>query len=359
MRRRSFLKGAAAGTATGLAGAPALAQKLTELRMVTAWPKNFPGVGTGAERLARNIEAMSDGRLRVKVYAAGELVPAFEAFDAVSRGAADLYHGVAYYWAGKNKAFNFFGAVPFGLTHTETFAWISHGGGQELWDELYAPFNVKPMTAGTGGQQMGGWYRNPMNSLADFQGLKIRIPGLGGDVMRRIGAAPVATPPGEIFPALQSGALDAAEWISPWADLAFGFHKILKNYYYPGFQEACAPVDLGINSGAWGRLSKDQQAAIRVAAQAEGQTMVTEFYANNARSLDVLTREHGVKLHAFPQDVLKTLGKASHEVVNELAASDPLSRKIFASYDAFRRAMLGWSAISEAPYYQARQMALQ
>jgi TRAP-type mannitol/chloroaromatic compound transport system substrate-binding protein len=355
MKRRNFLRAAGAVSVASVA-APAIAQGIRELRMATAWPKGFPGVGAGAERLARNIEAMSGGKLRIKVFAAGELVPAFEAFDAVSRGAADMYHGVPYYWVGKDKAFNFFGAVPFGLTQLETFSWLEFGGGQALWDELNAPFNVKAFTAGTGGQQMGGWYRNEMKSIEDFKGLKIRIPGLGGEVMRRIGAAPVALPPGEIFPALQSGAIDAAEWISPWADLAFGFHKVLKNYYFPGFQEACAPIDLGINTKVWDSLPADHKSIVHVASQAEGELMVAEFNINNARALETLVGQNGVVMRAFPDEVLKQFATASREAAAELAGVSPLARKIHDSYMNFRKQAMTWSNVGEEPYLRARRL---
>ena len=240
MKRRNFIAGvwaALGGAALMTARASAATHKKRELRMVTTWPKNFPGLGTSSERFARRVEKATDGALKINVFAAGELVPAFQAFDAVSSGAADIYHGAEYYWQGKSPAFVFFTALPFGMTAIEHAGWIRHGGGQALWDKLSARFNIKPHIVANTGTQMGGWFRNELTSLRDLRGLKIRIPGLGGEVYRRLGASPVTLPGGEIFPSLQSGKVDAAEWIGPWNDLAFGFHRIARHCYSPGFHE--------------------------------------------------------------------------------------------------------------------------
>lgn len=216
MDRRSFLKnaglaGATAGAAT--LAAPALASGKRELKMVTTWPKNLPGLGVGAQRIADRITALTDGQLTVKLFASGELVPGFESFDAVSNGTADMYHAAEYYWLGKHKAFGFFTAVPNGMTVPELETWMHFGGGQQLWDELSAQFNLKSFLAGNTGTQAGGWFNKEINSLEDLKGLKMRMPGLGGEVMRRLGASAVALPGTEIFPALQSGAIDATEWL--------------------------------------------------------------------------------------------------------------------------------------------------
>jgi TRAP-type mannitol/chloroaromatic compound transport system substrate-binding protein len=248
MKRRQFLgqlgKGAllsgaglaAAGCkpaeqASQTGAAPAAAAfKSVKWKMVTTWPKNFPGLGTGANYLAELITRMSGGRIEVKVYGAGELVPAFEVFDAVLQGTAQLGHGAAYYWKGKSEAAQFFSAVPFGLTAAEMNAWLYHGGGMELWQETYAPFGLIPMAAGNTGVQMAGWFNREINSLEDLKGLKMRIPGLGGEVLARAGGVPVNMPGGELFTALQSGAIDATEWVGPYNDLAFGFYKAAKYY---------------------------------------------------------------------------------------------------------------------------------
>ena len=281
--RRSLLKGTAiAGAAVAAAAAssfpaPAISQGTRQLKMVTTWPKNFPGLGTGAQRLADRITNGTEGRIEVKLFAAGELVPPFESFDAVSQGTADMYHAAEYYWQGKSKAFNFFATVPFGLTASEVDAWIYHSGGQALWDELGAEFNLKPLMAGNTGVQWGGWFNKEMNSVEDYKGLKMRMPGLGGEVLRRLGAAAVALPGGEIFPALQSGTIDATEWVGPWNDLAFGFYKITKYYYWPGFHEPGTILSFGINKGVWDSLSASDQSLIETAAAAENSYVLAEF----------------------------------------------------------------------------------
>ncbi|MBB4267015.1 TRAP transporter substrate-binding protein [Roseospira visakhapatnamensis] len=362
MKRRDFLSGAAitgAATATTVASAlstPAIAQDRRELKLVTTWPKNFPGLGTSAERWAQRITAMSDGRLTVKVYAAGELVPAFEAFDAVSSGTADMYHGAEYYWQGKSKAFNFFAAVPFGLTATEINAWVYHAGGQQLWDELSAGFNIKPMLVANTGVQMGGWFNKEINAVEDYKGLKIRIPGLGGEVLRRIGAAAVSLPGGEVFPALQSGAIDATEWVGPWNDLAFGFYKVAKYYYYPGFHEPGTALSGGVNLAVWDSLSDADKAIIEAAAAAENDYTLAEFNTRNGDALATLVNEHGVELRKFSDDIMKAIGDAAGEVVAEVAAEDPMTKKVYDSFIDFRTKAVGWARIADQAYWTAREL---
>ncbi|MDD7911816.1 MULTISPECIES: TRAP transporter substrate-binding protein [Pseudovibrio] len=359
MDRRSFLKnaGLAAGATAGAAtlAAPALAQDKRELTMVTTWPKNFPGLGTGAQRVADRITAASDGRLTVKLFAAGELVPAFESFDAVSSGTADMYHGADYYWQGKHKAFNFFTAVPMGLTANELDAWINIGDGQALWDELAGRFNVKPFMAGNTGLQMGGWFNKEINTLEDLKGLKMRMPGLGGEVLRRLGATAVALPGGEIFPALQSGAIDATEWVGPWNDLAFGFYKIAKFYYYPGFHEPGSGLSCGINGDVWNSFSEADQALVRDACLAENNYMFSEFNYNNGAALDTLINKHNVQLKQFTPEVFDAIAGVCEEVVAEVAKEDELSQRIYDSYIKARKDIGGWVKISEGSYLDARE----
>jgi TRAP-type mannitol/chloroaromatic compound transport system substrate-binding protein len=359
MKRRSFLTGAAvagvAAAASSLAK-PAIAQGKRELKMVTTWPKNFPGLGTGAQRVADSIGVLTDGQVTVKLFAAGELVPPFESFDAVSRGTADMYHGAEYYWQGKDKAFNFFAAVPYGLTATEMNAWIHFGGGQELWDELGKKFNIKPFAAGNTGVQMGGWFNREINSVEDLKGLKFRMPGLGGEVLRKLGATVVALPGGEIFPALQSGAIDGTEWVGPWNDLAFGFYKVAKFYYYPGFHEPGTVLGVGVNTDTFASLSKSQQAIIRSACTAENDTLLAEFNAKNGDALATLVNKHGVKLKKFSDDVLTAIGQASGEVVAEAAAGSEMARKVLDSFTASRKNSIGWSKLSEEAYFTARRL---
>lgn len=324
--------------------------------MVTSWPKNFPGMGTGAERLAKRIEALSDGRIKVKVYAAGELVGALEGFDAVSQGKADMYHAAEYYWQGKSSAFNFFAAVPMGLTAGEMNAWIRFGGGQELWDELSGQFNIKPFLGGNTGTQMGGWYQKDINSIEDFQGLRIRMPGLGGEVMKRLGATPVTKQGGEIFQALSQGNIDATEWVGPWNDLAFGFHTIVKKYYYPGIHEPGTTLSLGLNKDLWEDMDAQDQAIISHAAAAENDAMLAEFNANNGRALNTLVSDHNVELKRFDDNILANLSKVSAEVLADAANGDTFTKKVFDSFSASRVASMRWGAVSEQAFMYARSL---
>lgn len=365
--RRKFLKLAGATGAAALlaacsdqadgekaAGGPAVLNKKRSLKMVTSWPKNFPGAGTGAERLARRIFELTDGSLDIKVFGAGELVPAFGGFDAVASGKVDFYHGAEYYWQGRSKAFNFFAAVPFGMTTTELAAWIYSDGGQELWDALSAPFNIKPFMAGSTGPQMGGWYRSEINSVKDFKGLRIRMPGLGGEVMKRLGATPVTKAGGEIFLALSQGNIDATEWIGPWNDMAFGFHTIVEYYYYPGIHEPGTALGLGINKDLWEELSPSQRSAIENAAAAETIVMRSEYEAQNGRALVTLIEDHGVKLRRFSDEILAEMGRISLEVLSDVAAADRTTGQIYESYMASMGRTARWGEISERAFTAAR-----
>ena len=356
--RRKFL--AASGLGLGAAGvsAPLFAEGKRTLRLVTTWPKNFPGLGTSAQRFADRITAMTDGRLTVKLFAAGELVGAFESFDAVSSGTADMYHGAEYYWVGKNKAFAFFTAVPMGFTANEIDAWIHHAGAQELWDQLSARFNIKALACGNTGSQMGGWFNKEINSLDDIKGLKMRMPGLGGEVLNRIGASAVALPGGEIFPSLQSGAIDATEWVGPWNDLAFGFYKITKYYYYPGFHEPGSTLAAGINKDVWESLSKADQEIVKNAAQAENNNMYAEYNAKNTDSLNTLINEHNVQLRQFGDDIYQAFADTSNEVLAEVADIGSLEKDIYDSFIDFRQKAIRWTKLSDQTYSNRREAAL-
>ena len=360
MKRRRLLSGAAQGLAVAAVGAsslasPALAQGIRQLNMVTTWPRDFPGLGTGARRLAESITRMSGGKLTVEVFAAGERVPPFESFEAVSSGAADLYHAIEYYWQDRSRAFNFFAAVPFGLTAGEMAAWIYDGGGQALWDELSAGFNIKPFQAGNTGAQMGGWYNKEINAVEDFRGLKIRLPGLGGEVARRLGAVPVTLPGVEIFPSLHSGAIDATEWAGPWNDLALGFHKVARHYYYPGFHEPGTALSSGVNLKVWENLSAEHKAIVDHAMAAENAFSRAQFLAQNALALDILRRQHRVDLRRFSDGVLKAMGEASGVIVGDIGTGgDGLTRRIYESFRAFRKKALSWSHLGEQSFWNAR-----
>lgn len=363
MTRRPLLLASALLAAFGLAGckdetaAPqttaAAAVESFQWKMVTAWPKNYPGLGTAAERLAERVKTMSNGRLTIKVYAGGELVPPLEVFDAVSRGTAEMGHGAAYYWKGKVPAAQFFTAVPFGLSTSEMNAWLSKGGGQALWEEAYAPFGVKPLAVGNTGMQMGGWYNKEINSLDDLKGLKIRMPGLGGEVLSRLGATTVNLPGGEVFTALQTNAIDATDWVSPYNDLTFGLHKAAKFYYYPGWQEPQAVLELLISQQALDSLPADLQAILTEAARAANQDMMDDYVYHNALSLDEL-KQQGTLLKRFPDEVLDALQRESVLVLGELAAQDELNGRIWASMQAFKAQTSLMHQLSEKELYNWR-----
>ncbi len=353
--RRAFLTTSAAVGAAGLA-APAYAQGKRTLKMATGWPKKFPGLGVASQRIGDAITAASDGRLTVQVFGAGELVPPFEAFDAVASGAADLYHAAEYYWQGKSTAFNFFAGVPFGMTTAEHNAWIYHRGGQELWEELSASFGLIAFMAGNSSAQAGGWFNKEINSVDDLKGLKMRIPGFGGKVIDEVGGTAVTLPGGEIFSALQSGAIDAGEMAGPWIDLGFGFYKAAKYFYNPGFQEPTSAESLGVNLDLWNDLSSADQQVIKLAAAQENVMNPADFIANHSRSLDILLNEHDVELRSFPDDVMIELGKATAKVLADAAAADPMTGKVAESYMAFLDEAAGWTEQSEQAYLRARSL---
>lgn len=365
MKRRELIRAAGLGAlAAGLsacggktAGSAAAGKSGAKLqwKLATSWPANFPGLGTGAQRLAELITQSSDGRLTVKVYGAGELASAFEVFDLVSRGTAQMGHSASYYWKGKAPAAPFFSAVPFGLNAQEMNGWFYAGGGIELWRELYAPFDLVPFPAGNTGVQMAGWFRKKIESLADLQGLKMRIPGLGGEVMARIGATPVNMPGSEIFSSLQSGAIDAAEWVGPYNDLAFGLHRVAKFCYYPGWQEPGSALECMVNKTAFDALPKDLQQIVESSCQAVNAQMLAEYTVRNQQAFATLQQEHGVQFLPLPADVLAALKSAAQQVLEEAAAADAFTRKVYDSVRAFRESSKVWHAISEEAFYSARR----
>ena len=332
----------------------AAAQTVFEWKLVTTWPKNLPALGTAPERLAETVEAMSSGRLKIKVYAAGELVPPFEVFDAVSQGTAEMGHGAAYYWRGKMPMAAVFATVPFGMTAQEMNAWLHYGGGLELWRELYAPFSVVPLAAGNSGVQMAGWFNKEINSVADLEGLKMRIPGLGGEVFQRAGGVAVAMPGSEMFTALQTGVVDATEWVGPYNDLAFGLQDIAKYYYYPGWHEPGATLESIVNADALAALPDDLRLMLETATRAINHEVLDEFTARNAAALRTLVEEHGVEVRRLPDDVLRRFAELSREVVAETAQDDELAERILDSYQTFLAEVRDYHAISEQAYINAR-----
>ena len=359
MNRRSLLKAAALGAGAAVA-APAIAKSAVEWRMVTAWPKGLPGLGTGAERLAANITTLSGGRLRIKVYAAGELVPALECFGAVANGTAQLGHDGSYYHTGKSEGCAFFTAFPFGFTADEMDAWMKYGNGQKLWDELYAPFGIRAFHAGNTGTQMLGWFKREIHDVADLKGLKFRAPGIQGRVLQKLGVTPVSLPGGEIFPALQSGAIDAAEWIGPFNDLALGFYQVCRYYYAHGYHEPGPCLQLMINERAWRSLDRELQAIVRTACEAATRDMLAEYNARSGPALRTLVQQHGVRVRPLPEEVLLACGKAANEVLNEIHAADRspngIVRRIVEDFLAFRKDIMPWTRVGEQAFLNARRL---
>ena len=319
-------------------------------KMVTTWPPGFPVLQKGAERFADNIRAMSNGRLDIKVYAGGELIPPLQVFDAVSQGSVEMGHGSAYYWAGKVPEAQFFSTVPFGMTARGMNAWLYDGGGLELWREIYKPFHVIPFPLGNTGVQMGGWFNKEINSLEDIQGLKMRIPGLGGKVLAKAGGNPILLAGSEVYTALERNTIDATEWIGPYHDQRLGLYRAAKHYYYPGWHEPGTVLELTINQRAWESLPTDLQAIISNAAQAENLRMLSEMEQKNMAALDELRKREGIEIHRFPNEVLSRLKTLTNETLIEEAERDPKFKRVYEAYQNFRRKNDAWSAISENAY---------
>ena len=362
MKRREFIKSAGVGgvavAAASTLAKPAIAQKRVEMVIVSTWPRDFPGLGTSAQRLAKRLTDMSDGRIQTKYFAAKERVGAFDSFDEVASGNAQAYIAADYYWKGKHLGWAYFTAVPFGLTYTEINAWIRFGGGQELWDELAGGFGLKCMPAGNTGVQMGGWFNKEINSADDLKGLKMRIPGLGGDVMAKLGASPVSIPGGQIYENLVSGAIDATEWVGPWNDRFMKFYEAAKYYYYPGMHEPGSMISLGLNAKFWNGLSKSDQAMIEAAAGLENDMMMAEYNAKSGEALADLVKNQGVKLRKFNDDVYDSFKEASDAVFEGVVAHSPLAAKIHASFLKSRADLSAWSKISDQAYVAQRNRAL-
>jgi len=323
-------------------------------RLVTSWPKNYPGLGMAPERIADLVEEMSDGQMTVTVYGAEEQVPAFGVFDAVSSGSHQMGHSGGYFWKGKVPAAQFFTSVPFGLTADEINAWVNRGGGLELWREIYEPFNIYPIPAGNTGTQMFGWFNKEINSLEDVKGLKMRIPGIGGEVLKEAGGIPVTLPGGELFTALQTGVIDATEWVGPYNDLTFGFHQAAKYYYYPGWHEPGPMLELIINLDEWNSLPKHLQAIIETATKAVNQDMLDEYLAKNNQALTELVEVHGVELRRLPDDVIEEFRMISDQILEELAQEDETIAKVYNSYKSFKEDVSEYHKISEDAFIEAR-----
>jgi len=366
--RRDFLKKGAKALGAGILGTSLLSncqpkessvnkdiyvtsQKKYSWRMVTTWPPKFPVLGEGLEMMAEWIKVASGGRMEIKVYGGGELVPSLECFDAVSQGGAQIAGGVSYYWAGKLPASQFFAAIPFGMNAQQMNAWIVNGGGLKLWEELYAPFNLIPLPAGNTGVQMGGWFKKEINTVDDMKGLKIRMPGLGGKVIAKAGGTAILSPATELYTNLERGIIDATEWIGPYHDYTMGFHNVAKYYYYPGWHEPGPMLEVFVNKEQFEELPKDLQEIIRTAAYRLSVWTLGEFEAKNNLYLKKLVEEEGVQLKKYPKEVLKTLKNHTQEVLTEITDKDPKSKKIYESFLSFRKNIQEWGNVTEKVFY--------
>jgi TRAP-type mannitol/chloroaromatic compound transport system substrate-binding protein len=330
-------------------------QQTWEWKMVTTWPKNFPGLGSAAINFAKAMDEMSGGRFKVKIYGAGELVPALGVFDAVSSGSAEAGHGAAYYWKGKVPASVFFTSVPFGMNAQEMNGWLHYGGGLELWRELYAPFNLVPFAGGNTGVQMAGWFNKEINSIDDLKGLKMRIPGLAGEVLNRAGGSSINIPGGELYTSLQTGVIDATEWVGPYNDLAFGFYQVAKYYYVPGWHEPGPTLELIINKQAYEALPDDIRAMVDTAARLANQDMLDEYTARNNSALQELIEKHGVQVKSFPKPVWKALEKIAHQVYAEESEKDADFKRVYENYIEFQKGARNYHLISEKAYYDLQE----
>jgi TRAP-type mannitol/chloroaromatic compound transport system substrate-binding protein len=359
MKRRDFLKkaglGAAAVAATAVNAPAVLAQKNYRWKMVTTWPPKLPVLQTGCERLAQRVDEMTGGQLKIQVFAAGELVPAFESFQAVSDGTVEVGSGASYYWAGKEPATQWFAAVPFGMNAQGMGAWLHGGDGLKLWEETYAPFNLIPRPGGSTGVQMGGWFNKKINTIDDYKGLKMRIPGLGGKVVAKAGGTVVLTPGGEIFTNLERGVIDATEWVGPYHDLRMGFYQAAKYYYYPGWHEPGTYLEYFFNKKAYEGLPKELQHILDAACMESEAWVLTQFDANNGASLQTLINKHKVQLIKFPDEVLDALRVMAEEVREEEAAKTAMAKKVNESFKQFQKVVGSWGTVSELAYYNTIQ----
>lgn len=359
MKRRAFTKkivgGAGAAAIFGGINYGHSAEKKFLWRMVMVVPKTLPIWGPGMVRFAENVESMSQGRLKIRVYGAGELVPALETFEAVKKGQVQMGHSASYYWQGKIPASVYFTSVPFGMNANGMTSWILAGGGLQLWDELYAKHNLKPFPCGNTGVQMGGWFKKEINSLEDLKGLKMRMPGLGGSVISKAGAKPVLLAQGDIFPSLQTGVIDATEWVGPYHDYLMGFHKIAPYYYTGGWHEPGSVLELIINKDAWDSLPPDLQQIVSCCAIETNTRMFSEWGHMDSMYYKKLQEEGQVKFKEYPEEITRTMHRFADEVLEEVAAADELSGRIHQSFKSFQKTFEAYQEVSERAYVKAQK----
>ena len=350
MQRRSFLQGAGAGLVTGIFGTARAAElPIIRWRLASSFPKSLDTIYGAGETLARRLEQITQGKFQIRVFAGGEIVPGLQVLDAVQNATVECGHSASYYYVGKNLAFAFDTAMPFGLTARQQNAWMYHGGGLQLMRALFAEYNIVSFPGGNTGVQMGGWFRKEIRKLADLKGLKMRIPGLGGQIMARLGVVPQTLAGGDIYPALERGAIDATEWVGPYDDEKLGFHKVAKNYYYPGWWEGGPQLSFYVNSRKWQELPPAYQAAFEAAAAEANVGMLAEYDARNPPAMARLLRE-GVKLHPFPKDVMVAARQAAFKLYDEEAAKNPAFRKIYTEWKKFRDNEIQWFRVAESAY---------
>ncbi|MFK8067310.1 MAG: TRAP transporter substrate-binding protein [Gammaproteobacteria bacterium] len=349
-----FLTGCSDQKSSGVEAASGEITKTYKWKLVTTWPANFPVFQEGVERFAEDVKTMSNGRLDIQVFAGGQLIPPLGVFDAVTQGSAEMGHGAAYYWSGKVPAAQFMTTVPFGMTATGVNAWMYGGDGLKLWDEIYAPFNLKAFPMANTSAQMGGWFNKKINSTADLKGLKMRIPGLGGKVLSKAGGNPVLMAGGEIYTALERNTIDATEWVGPHHDLRLGLQRAAKYYYFPGWHEPGPTLELLLNLDAWNSLSPDLQKIIEVSAAANNVWMHAEFDVLNQQALQELKEKHThVEILEFPKEVIEEFRVLTNEVLEEQSANDPVFKKVYENYKTFRIQNDEWDALSDGAYRNA------
>lgn len=359
MQRRTFLTTGAIGTAAAALATPAIAQDKRQWKMVTAWPKNLPGPGVAAQLLADRITTLSGGRIEVKLFPAGELVPGRGVFDAVSEGTAELYHAVPAYWGSKSKGILLFGSQPFGLRADEQVGWLTHGGGQDLYDEMYGRFGIKPFLCGNSGPQWGGWFRDEVNSAEDLKGMKFRTTGLASEMAAKMGMAAEAMSGPDMFQALQTGALDAGEFIGPWTDSALGYYQVAKNYYWPGVGEPSSAEECGVNADVFNDLPDDLKLVVKAACDSLYNQVWTEYTTKHALSLQAMVADHGVQVKMFPEDVITAMGKAAAEVIDDLRNDDDeLVKRITESFVAYRDSVGKYMVYADNGQMNARNLVM-
>jgi TRAP-type mannitol/chloroaromatic compound transport system substrate-binding protein len=360
LKRREFLLSAgtttvAAGAATVGLATPAISQNRRRWRIATTWPKGAPGLATGAEVVADFVNKASDGRLTIEVFGAGEIVPAFEVINAVMSGTIEMGHGYPSYWSSVHPAMNFLAPLPFSLTPQEQYAWFRFGGGNELAEELYNELGLKFFVSGNVMAQGHGWFKREINSIEDYRGLKMRIGGLGGRIVAAAGATVVSIPLGEVVQSLQTGAIDAAEFVGPLNDLAFGLHQATTNYYWPGWQEPSGIMDCLINMSAWETLEDDLKEIVTGANAIANEYVLSEYVARNAQALKTLTEQHNVEVKLLSDDTLEALAKLAVDVIDAEAESHPMSRRMLDSLTDFRTLVSPYTSAADTNYLNARE----